>query len=154
MDQLSHPYTTTGKTTALTRQISVSKVIYLLFNRFVTAFLPRSKHLLILWLQSPSAVILEPKKIKSLIVSPVSIYLPWSDGTRRHDLPFLNVESANFFTLLLHFHQEALYFFTPCHKRGVICITEIIDSSPGNLDSNLCFIQPGILYDVLCIEVK
>ena len=63
--QLSHPYMTTGKTTALTRWTSVSKVMSLLFNtlsRLVISFLPRSKHLLISWLQSPSAVILEPRK--------------------------------------------------------------------------------------------
>ena len=73
--QLSHPYMTTGKTIALTRQTFVSKVRSLLFNmlcRFVIAFLPRSKHLLISWLQSPSAVILEPKKIKSVTVSIIS----------------------------------------------------------------------------------
>ena len=66
--QLSYPYMTTGKTIALTRQIFVSNVMPLLFNmlsRFVIAFLPRSKLLLISWLQSPSAVILEPPKIKS-----------------------------------------------------------------------------------------
>ena len=78
--QLSHPYMTTGKTIALTRQTFVGKVMSLLFNmlsRLVIAFLPRSKHLLISWLQSPSAVILEPKKIKSLTVSTVfPIYLP------------------------------------------------------------------------------
>ena len=63
--QLSHPYMTTGKTTALTRQTFVGKVMSLLFNmlsRLVITFLPRNKHLLISWLQSPSAVILEPKK--------------------------------------------------------------------------------------------
>ena len=68
MVQLSHPYMTTGKTIALTRQTFVGKVIFLLFNtlsRFVIAILPRTKHLLILWLQSPSALILEPRKIKS-----------------------------------------------------------------------------------------
>ena len=73
--QLSHPYVTTGKTIALTRWTFVGKVISLLFNvlsRLVIAFLPRSKHLLISWLQSPSAVILEPKKIKSVTVSTVS----------------------------------------------------------------------------------
>ena len=66
--QLSHPYMTTGKTIALTRQIFVDKVMSLLFNmlsRFVITFLPRNKCLLISWLQSPSAVILEPPKIKS-----------------------------------------------------------------------------------------
>ena len=67
--QLSHPYMTTGKTIALTRWIFVGKVMSLLFNmlsRLVITFLPRSKCLLISWLQSPSAVILEPRKIKSL----------------------------------------------------------------------------------------
>ena len=75
MVQLSHPYMTTGKTIALTRQIFVGKVISLLFNilsRLVIAFLPRSKCLLISWPQSPYAVILEPKKIKSVTVSIVS----------------------------------------------------------------------------------
>ena len=72
--QLSHPYMTTGKTIALTRWIFVGKVMSLLFNmlsRLVITFLPRSKHLLISWLQSPSAVILEPEKIKSDTVSTV-----------------------------------------------------------------------------------
>ena len=62
---------TTGKTIALTRQTFVGKVM---LSRFVIAFLPRSKHLLISWLQSPSAVILEPKKIKSVTVSPSICY--------------------------------------------------------------------------------
>jgi len=73
--QLSHPYVTTGKTIALTRQTFVGKVMSLLFNmqsRLVITFLPRSKRLLISWLQSPSAVILEPKKIKSDTVSTAS----------------------------------------------------------------------------------
>ena len=72
--QLSHPYMTTGKTIALTRRIFVGKVMSLLFNmlfRLVITFLPRSKHLLISWLQSLSAVILEPQKIKSATVSTV-----------------------------------------------------------------------------------
>ena len=72
MVQLSHSCMTTGKTTALTRQILVSKVMSLLFNmlsRLVIAFLPRSKHLLISWLQSPPAVILEPKEIVSHCLS-------------------------------------------------------------------------------------
>ena len=70
--QLSHPYMTTGKTTALTRWTFVGKVMSLLLNilsRLVITFLPRSNHLLISWLQSPSAVILEPPKIKSVTVS-------------------------------------------------------------------------------------
>ena len=70
--QLSHPYMTTGKTMALTRRSFAGKVMSLFFNmlsRLIRAFLPRSKHLLISWLQSPSAVILEPKEIKSVTVS-------------------------------------------------------------------------------------
>ena len=72
MVQLSHPYMTAGKTIALTRWTFVSKVMSLLFNmlsRFVIAFLPKSKHLLISRLQSPSAVILEPRKKKFVTVS-------------------------------------------------------------------------------------
>ena len=75
MVQLSHPYTTTEKNIAFTVQIFVGKVMSLLFNtlsRFVITFLPRSKRPLISWLQSPFAVILEPKKIKSVTVSTFS----------------------------------------------------------------------------------
>ena len=108
--QLSHPYMTTGKTIALTRQTLVGKVMSLLLNmlpRLVITFLPRSKHLLISWLQSPSAVILEPRKIVWHCFHCFPIYLPWSDGTRCRDLHFLIVElSANFFTLLFHFSSR------------------------------------------------
>ena len=95
--QLSHPYMTTGKTIALTRQTFVGKVISLLFNmlsRLVIAFLPRSKRLLISRLQSPSAVILKPKKMKSVTVSIVSpfICLEVMGPDAMHDLSFLNVE--------------------------------------------------------------
>ena len=143
---------------ALTRQNFVGKVISLLFNmlsRLVIACFPRSKHLFISWQQSPSAVILElpfPKNVCHCF----PIYLPWSDRTECRDLCFLNVEfKANFFTLLFHFHQEALQFlFAFCHKGGVICISEVIDISPGNLDSSLCFFQSSVSHDVLCIEVK
>ena len=96
MVQLSHPYMTTGKTIALTMWTFVGKVISQLFNmlsRFVIAFLPKTKHLLISWLQSPSAVILEPKKNKiSHYLHCFPIYMPGSDGTGCHDLSFLNVE--------------------------------------------------------------
>ena len=93
--QLSHPYMTTGKTIALTRWTVVGKVVSLLFNmlsRLIITFLPRIKHLLISWLQSPSAVILEPRKIVSHCFFCFPIYLPWSDRTVHHDLSFLNVE--------------------------------------------------------------
>ena len=100
----SHPYMTTGKTIALTRWTFVGKVMSLLFNMLsglVITFLLRSKRLLISWLQSnpcspvlmsPSAVILEPRKIVCHCFHCFSIYLPWSDGTGCHDLSFLNVE--------------------------------------------------------------
>ena len=97
---LSHLYMTTRKTIALTRQTFFGKVMALLFNmlsRLFIAFLPRSKHLLISWLQSPSAVILEPPKNKFChYFHCFSIYFPWSDGTRSHDLSFLNVEEPTF----------------------------------------------------------
>ena len=95
--QLPHPYMTTGKTIALTRQTFVGKVMSLLLNMLswlVITFLLRNKRLLISWLQSPSAVILEPLKIKSDTVSTVSPSISHEIDlmTRCHDLHFLNVE--------------------------------------------------------------
>ena len=111
MVQHSHLYTTPGKTIGLGIWTIVGKMISVLFNtlsRFGIAFLPRSKCLLISWLQSPSAVILEPPKLVCHCFHCFPIYLPWSDRTRCHDLCLLNVELlASFFTLLFHFHQEA-----------------------------------------------
>ena len=93
--QLSHLYMTTGKIIALTRWTFVDKIMSLLFNmlsRLVINFLPRSKCLWISWLQSPSAVILESRKIKSATVSTVSPSIcQKTDGTGCHDLGFLNV---------------------------------------------------------------
>ena len=92
MVQLSHPYMSTRKTIALTKQTFVSKVMSLLFNmlsRLVIAFLPRSKHLLISWLQLPCTGSQENKVCHCFHFFP--IYLPWSDGTRCHDLSFFNV---------------------------------------------------------------
>ena len=95
--QLSHPYMTTGKTIALTRQTFVGKVMSLLFkmlSKLVITFLPRSKRLLISWLQSPSAVILEPKNNKlchCFNFFPIYLFV-WSNGARCHDLSFLNAE--------------------------------------------------------------
>ena len=113
MVQLSHPYMTTGKTIVLTRWAFVGKVMSLLFNtlsRLVIAFLPRSKHLLISWLQSPSTMILEPKKIKTVTVSIVSpsVYHEVK-GPDVMILVFwmLSFKPA-FSTLLFHFHQKAL----------------------------------------------
>ena len=90
--QLSHPYVTTGKTIALTRWTFVGKVKSLLFNmlsRLVITFLPRNKYLLISWLQLPSAAIFGAPKYKVCHCFP--IHFPRSDGTRCHDLRFLNV---------------------------------------------------------------
>ena len=110
--QLSHPYMTTGKTTALTRWTFIGKVTSLFFNMLsslVITFLPRSRCLLISWLQSPSAVTLEPPKIKSVTVSTISPFI-CHEGMG----PDLNVEllsqlfSLFFPTLFFHFHQEAL----------------------------------------------
>ena len=77
-------------------------------------------------------------------------YLPLSDKTGG------NVEfQTSFFTLHFHPHQEALSFsFTLCRYRGIICISEVVDIPPSKLDSSWCFIQPGILCDVLFIEAK
>ena len=104
----SDSYIHTRKTIALTRRTFVSKVLSLLFNmlsRFVTAFLPRSKRLLISSLQSPSAVILRPKKIKSLCFHCFPICLPWSDRTGCHDLHFLNAEFMLCWVLMLSINQ-------------------------------------------------
>ena len=94
--QLSYPYMTTGKAIALTRWTFVGKLMPLLFkilSRLVTAFPPRSKRLLISWLQSTSAVILEPQNNKVChCFHCFPIHLPWSFGTRFHGLSFLNVE--------------------------------------------------------------
>ena len=156
MVQFSHPYMTTGKTIALTVWTSISKVMSLLFNtlsRFVIAFLPRSKHLLLSWLQSPSAVILEAKKIKSATVSTVSLSICHEVmGPDAMIFVFWMLSFKPTFSLSFHFHQEALQFlFASCHKGGVICISGVVDISPSNLDCGLCFSQSDISYDILCI---
>ena len=104
--QLSHPYMTTGKTIAWMKQTFVGKIMSLLLNmlsRLVITFLPKSKSLLIPWLQSLSAVIWEPPKNKVChCFHCFPIYFPWNDGTRCHNLHFLNVELyANLLTLPL-----------------------------------------------------
>ena len=108
--QLAHPYVTTGKTIALTRWTLVGKVMCLLFNmlpRLVITFLPRSKHLLISWLQSPSAVILEPKRMKSSTVSTISPSI--CHEVMGPDAMILVFWMLRFKpTSSLSFHQEAL----------------------------------------------
>ena len=126
---------TTGKTIALTRWTFVSKVMSLLFNtlsRLVITFLPRVKDLLISWLQSPSAVILEPPKIKSHCFHCFLIYLPLSDGTGCHDLSFLNVE----------FLSQLFHSPLPLSSKGSLVLLHFL--------SMLIFIQE--LYQVMNIN--
>ena len=110
MVQPSHLYMTAGETTALTLWTFAGKVMSLLFNmvfRLVIPFFPRSKCLLISWLQSFFWGARKKKICHCFHL--FRFYLPWRDGTRCHDLSFLNVEfQASFFTLLFHPHQEAL----------------------------------------------
>ena len=110
MVQLSHPYMTIGKTIAHQMNFYWQNNVSA-FNKLsslVITFLPRSKHLLISWVQSPSAVTLKPPKIVSHCFHCYPVYLPWSDGTRCNYLNFLNVEFyVKFSTLLFHFHQKA-----------------------------------------------
>ena len=156
MVQPSHPYMTTGKTIALTIRTFVGKVMPLLFNmlsRLVIAFLPRSKHLLISWLQSPSAVILEPKKKKSVTVPIVSP--PICHEVMGSDAMILVFWMPSFkpaFSLSSFTVIKRLYsFFTFCHYGDIIRISEVVDIFPGNLDSSLWVIQLSISYDVPCI---
>ena len=119
-------------------------------------YLPKSKRLLISWLQSQSAVILETKKIKSDTVSIVSPYISHEVmGLVDMTLLFLMLSfkqalSLSSITLIKRLFRS----FTLSAISGIIYIFEVVDISLGNLDSSLCFIQPSILHDILCIEVK
>ena len=185
MVQFSHSYITTGKTIALALWTFIGKVMSLLSNtppRFVIAFLSRSKCLLISWLQSPSAEILEPKKIKSLTVSifsptichrvmgPNTMILVYSvlyfkpsfslcSLSRGSLVPlcFLPLEWCHLHVcaqslqlcptlcdpvacqapLSMGFSRHEYWSGLLCPPPGIICISEIIDISPGNLDSGL-----------------
>ena len=148
--QLSHPYMTTGKTIALTRQTFVGKVMSLLFNmlsRLVIAFLPRSKRLLISWLQSPSAVILEPPKIKSDTVSTVSPSIS-------HEVMGPNATILVFWILGFKptFSLSCFTFIKRLFSSSLSAIRVVPSAYLRlNLDSSLCFLQPSISHDVLCI---
>ena len=163
--QISHPYPTTGKTIALTRWTFVGKVMSLLLNMLsmlVITFLPRSKHLLISWLQSPSAVIWEPPKIKSATVSP-SI---WQEVMRliAMVLVFWMLSFKPTFSLLsqlflssLSFSSRSslvLHFLTKrwCHLHiwGYWYFSQK-SWFQIKIGSGMCFIQPSISYNVLCI---
>ena len=155
MVQLSHPYMSTGKIIALIIRIFLSKVMSLLFtmlSRFVITFFPRSKCLSILWLKS--TVSLEPKKIKSATVSSFSPFIC-------HEVMRLDAVILIFY--MLYFKPAfILYSFTLIRKlfsssslsaiySSIICISEIVNISPGNFYFSLWFIQPSISHDVLCI---
>ena len=149
--QLSQLYMTTGKTIALTRWTFVGKVMSRLFNllsSLVIAFLPNTKCLLISWLQSPSSVILEPLKIKSDTVSTLSPSICHEVmGLDAMFFVFWMLSFKPIFSLSFTFIKRLFSSFS----LSVICVSEVTDISPGNLDSSLCFIQPGISHDVLYI---
>ena len=149
--ELSPPYMTTGKTIDLTRWTFVGKVMSLLFNmlsRLVIAFLPRIKHLLISWLQSPSAVILEPPQ-KSLPLFPHLFAMKGPDAmiVVFWKLSFKPNFSLSSFTFIKRLFSSSLL---SAHKGGVICISEVTDISPSNLDSSLWFIRSSTFHNVLC----
>ena len=147
--QLSHPYMTTGKTTALTRWTFAGKVMSLFLNmlsRLVITFLPRSKCLLISWLQSPSAVILEPPKIKSDTV-PHLFPMKWWD-----QMPWSYFSECWALSQLFHSPLSSRGFLAP-----PLSAIKVVSSAYlrllmylGNLDSSLCFFQPSVSHDVLC----
>ena len=132
----------------------VDKLMSLLFNMLsslVITFLPRSKHLLISWLQSPYAGILEPPKIKSTSFHCFPIYLPWSDGTGYHDLSFLNVSFKPTFSLSSFTFIKRLFSSSSLSAIRVVPVYLRLDISPSNFDSSLCFIQFSVSHDVLCM---
>ena len=148
---------TTGKTIALTRQTFVDKVMSLLFNmlsRLLIAFLPRSKCLLISWLQSPFAVILgaqENKVCHCFHCFPSICHEAMGPDVMILVFRMLSFKPAFSLSSFTFIKKLFSFLFAFCHKGGVICISEVIDISPGNLDSSLCFIQPRISHAILCI---
>ena len=134
MVQLSHPYVMAGKTIALTIWTFVSKVMSLLFNmlsRFAIAFLPRNKHLLISWLQSPSAVISEPKKIKSVIVSFVSPSI------------FHEVMGPNPIIFIFWIRSHKAYLFISWWTLGCSPVLAIVNNTAMNMSVQ---IFPLVIY--------
>ena len=155
--QLWHPYMTTGKTIALTKRTFVGKVTSLLFNmlsRLVITFLPRSKRLLISWLQSPSAVILEPKKIKSDTVSTVSpsIYHEVM-GPDAMILVFWMLSFKPAFSLSSFTFIKRFFLIHLCFLPWGWCHLHIWGCWHFSRQSwfQLVLIQPSISHDVLCI---
>ena len=153
--QLSHPYMTTGKTIALTRWTFAGKLMSLLFNmlsRLVIYFLPRSKLLLISWLWSPSAVILEPKKRKSVTVSIVSPSICHEVMGPDTILVFWILSFKPTFSLFSSTFSKRIFSYSSLSAiRVVSSAYEVIGISPGYLCSSLCFIRSSISHDILCI---
>ena len=156
--QLSHPYVTTGKTIALTRWTFVCKVMSLFFNmlsRLVITFLPRSKHLLISWLQSSSAVILEPKKVKSVTVSTVSlsichevmgpdamIFVFWILSFK----PAFSLSSFTFIKRLFSSLLSAIRVVSSAYLRLLIFLPAIL--IPAYASSSLAFLMIYSAYEL------
>ena len=155
--QLSHPYMTTRKIIALTRWTFVGKVMSLLFSmlsRLVITFLPRSKQASFNFMVAVTICSdIGAPKIKvchgyhysssichEMLGPDAMILVFWM-------LSFKPTFSLTSFTFIKRLFSSS----SLCHKGGVICISEIIDTSPSNLDSSLCFIQPSFFHDVLCI---
>ena len=156
--QLSHPHMTTGKTIALTGWTFVGKIMSLLFNmlsRLVIAFLPRSKHLLISWLQSLSAVILEPQKIKSVTLAAVSPSICHEVmGLDAMILVFWMLSFKPTFSLFSSFISVKRLFSSsslPSIRMMSSAYLRLLIFFPSNLDSSLCFNQPSLSHDVLCV---
>jgi len=152
---------TTGKTIALLYGPLLAKwwqnnfCFFNMLSRFVIAFLPRSKCPLISWLQSLSMVILEPKKIKSATISIFFlIYLPRWDWAPWSSFFEYWVLSQLFHSPLSSSLRGSLVSLCFLPLEGIICISEFIGISLGNLDSSLWFIQPSMSHDVLCIGMK
>ena len=151
--QLSHPYMTPGKTITLTRWTFFGKVMSLLFNmlsRLVITFLPRHKRLLISWLQSPSAVNLEPKKLNSAAVSTVSSSISYE--VMGPDAMILVFWMFNFKPT---FSLSSFTFFKRPFRSSLRSAIRVMSSAYLRLliflDSSLYFIQSSILHDLLCI---
>ena len=153
--QLSNPCMTTGKNKALTRKAFVGKVMSLLLNmlsRLVITFLPRSSASFNFMAAVTTCSDFGAQKNKVWhYFHCFPIYFPWSDGTRCQDLRFLNVEPT--FSLFSFTFIKRLFSSSSLSaiRVGAICLSEVIDISPSNLDSSLYFFQPSVSHDVLCI---
>ena len=127
-----------------------------MLSRLVITFLPRSKHLLISRLQSPCSDLGAEESKAYHCFHCFPIYLPWSDGTRCHDFHFLNVKfQARFLLSSFTFIKRPFSSSSLSAIRVVSsALSEVVDISPDSLDSSLCFIQPRVSHDVLCIKLK